>query len=90
MLAHVADAGGMELRIFPRDGQNVGRDAKANPADSPNADIMNEFLYEKGGQTFHGRLRALQLSPFFSVWASATVDEILSALHERIVVGSLA
>ncbi len=56
MLAHVADAGGMELRIFPRDGQKVGRDAKANPADSPNADIMNEFLYERGEQTFHGRL----------------------------------
>jgi len=52
MLAHLADAGGMELRIFPRDGQTVGRDARANPADSPNADIMNEFLYEKGGQTF--------------------------------------
>ena len=141
MLAHVTDAGGMELRIFPRDGQKVGRDAKANPADSPNADIMNEFLYEKGGQTFQsipvavfytkelrylyhytefpkiyhkdrlagamraarpgetpqqvwnrflGDWRALQLSPFFPVWASATVDEILSALHERIVVGSLA
>jgi len=141
MLAHVTDAGGMELRIFPRDGQKVGRDAKANPADSPNADIMNEFLYEKGGQTFQsipvavfytkelrylyhytefpkiyhkdrlagamraarpgetpqqtwdrfmGDWRAFQLSPFFPVWASATVDEILSALHERIVVGSLA
>ena len=34
-----------------------------------------------------GDWRALQLSPFFPVWASATVDEILSALHERIVVG---
>lgn len=139
MLAHLADAGGMELRIFSRDGQNVGRDARANPADSPNADIMNEFLYEKGGQTFQSipvavfytkelrylyhytelpkiypkdRLagamraarpgetpqqtwdrfmrdwRALQLSPFFPVWASAAVDEILSALYERIVVGS--
>jgi hypothetical protein len=32
--------------------------------------------------------RALQLSPFFPVWASAAVDEILSALYERIVVGS--
>ncbi len=39
---------------------------------------------------FMGDWRALQLSPFFPVWASATVDEILSALHERIVVGSLA
>jgi hypothetical protein len=33
---------------------------------------------------------ALQQGPFFPMWASATVDEILSALHERMVVGSLA
>jgi len=32
----------------------------------------------------------LQQSPFFRVWARAGVDEILSALHERLVVGSLA
>jgi hypothetical protein len=32
---------------------------------------------------------ALQQGPFFPLWASATVDEILSALHERIVIGSL-
>lgn len=31
----------------------------------------------------------LQQSPFPEVWASAAVDEILSALHELIVVGSL-
>jgi hypothetical protein len=30
---------------------------------------------------------ALQQGPFFPLWASATVDEILSALYERIVVG---
>ena len=30
---------------------------------------------------------ALQESPFFLMWASAAVDEILSALHERFVVG---
>src|SRR6266850_6846620 len=30
---------------------------------------------------------ALQRSPFFPMWASAGVDEIVSALHERIVVG---
>jgi hypothetical protein len=33
---------------------------------------------------------ALQQSPFFRIWASAGVDEILSALHERLTVGSLA
>ena len=36
------------------------------------------------GMTF-----ALQQGPFFPMWASAAVDEILSALHERIVVGSI-
>ena len=141
MLARIAQAGGMELRIFTRDGQRIGREPRANPADSPNADIVNEFLREQGGQTYQSvpvavfytkELRylyhyiefpaiyhkerlaaamqarsrgdtreerwksfmrdwaALQQGPFFPMWASATVDEILSALHERIVVGSLA
>ena len=31
--------------------------------------------------------RALQHSPFFRMWASAAVDEMISALHERLVVG---
>jgi thiol-disulfide isomerase/thioredoxin len=141
MLARLAEAGGMELRIFTRDGQKVGRDARANPADSPNADIVNEFLRERDGQTYQSvpvavfytkELRylyhyiefpaiyhkerlagamqarssgdtreqrwesfmrdwaALQQGPFPPMWASATVDEILSVLHERMVVGSLA
>jgi thioredoxin family protein len=30
---------------------------------------------------------ALQNSPFFDLWACAGIDEILSALHERLVVG---
>jgi len=33
---------------------------------------------------------ALQQSPFFLMWASAAIGEILAVLHERIVVGSLA
>jgi hypothetical protein len=139
MLARLAEAGGMELRIFQRDGQMVGRGPKANPADSPNADIVNEFLNEKNGRTWQSipvacstrrtsnisityiefpaiyhkehiaaamqaatsgetqeqawdqfirNWGALQQSPFFALWASAAVDEILSALHERLVVGS--
>ncbi len=31
----------------------------------------------------------LQQSPFFAIWASATVDEIISALHERLTLGGL-
>ena len=33
---------------------------------------------------------ALQASPFFRIWASAAIDEILSALHERVVLGPRA
>ncbi len=134
MLARLAEVGGLELRIFTRDGPRVGREPRANPADSPNADLMNEFLYERDGQTFQsvpvaaffpgdfedlyhyiefprlyhkerlaGAMQvprpgetkdeawprfirdwgALQQSPFWSIWASAGIDEILSALHER-------
>ena len=140
MLARLAEAGGLQLRVFPRDGERVGRGPKADPAESPNADIMNEFLNEKHGQTWQSipvavfytkdldylyhyveypaiyhkdRVRgainaarpgetgeqtaergtrdffALQASPFFHLWACAAIDEILSALHERLVVGSL-
>ena len=141
ILARLAEAGGLELRIFPRDGQKVGRGPRADPAESPNADLMNEFLREQDGRTFQsipvaafytrdfrylyhytefpaiyrkerlytamqvpkpGENReqawdrfikdwgALQQSPFFPMWAGATVDEILSALHERLMIGSLA
>ena len=41
---------------------------------------------ERGARDF----MALQQSPFFRVWASAGLDEIISVLHERLVVGSLA
>jgi hypothetical protein len=139
MLARLAEAGGLELRIFQRDGRTVGRGPRADPAESPNADLVNAFLNVKAGQTWQsvpvavfytrrfeylyhyiespaiyhkerlytamqiakpGETRdpawqrfmhdwaALQQSPFFPLWASAAVDEILSALHERIVVGA--
>ena len=74
MLARLAEAGGLELRIFTRDGQTVGREPRANPADSPNADPWPRFIRDWG---------ALQQSPFWWMWASAGIDEILSALHER-------
>ena len=40
---------------------------------------------ERGDREFF----ALQESPFFDLWACAGIDEILSALHERLVLGSL-
>jgi len=143
MLARLAEAGGMELRIFRRDGQRFSRSQRPSPAEAPdsNADIMAEFLNEKSGQTWQsipvvvfytrnleylyhyveypaiyhkdrlvshlraprpgespearqqrGDKRFFEMldSPFFSVWACAAVDEMLSALHERLVVGPLA
>ncbi len=138
MLARLAEAGGIELRIFTRDGQKVGRGPRADPAESPNADLVNEFLRERDGRTYQsipvavfytkdfeylyhylecpaichkerlaaamqaaspGETReqkwesflrdwlALQQGPFFPMWASAAADEMLSALHERLVVG---
>jgi len=32
---------------------------------------------------------AVQQSPFFKVWASAAIDEMLSALYEQRVLGAL-
>jgi thiol-disulfide isomerase/thioredoxin len=140
MLARVAEAAGLELRIFTRDGQRFGRSQAPSRAEAPdsNADIMAEFMNDKNGQRWQsipvavfytrdlrylyhyveypaiyrkdrvvGHLRAarpgetpeqarergdrefmaLQQSAFFRVWACAGVDEMLSALHERLVVG---
>lgn len=52
MLARLAEVGGLELRIFRRDGERVGRGPRADPAESPNADLMNEFLREQDGRTY--------------------------------------
>jgi hypothetical protein len=141
MLARLAEAGRLELRIFPRDGRRLGRGPRADPAGSPNADLVNELLNVKDGQTWQSvpvaafytrdfehlyhyveypaiyhkdRLAAamqvaratesreqawerfirdwgaMQESPFFTLWASAAVDEILSALHQRLLVGPSA
>ena len=144
MLQRLAEAGGLELRIFRRDGQRFSRSQHPTLLEAPdsNADLMAEFLNEKNGQAWQsipvavfytrdldylyhyveypaiyhkdrlvvGHIRAprsgetpaetqargdrefmaLQESPFFRIWACAAVDEILSALHERLVVGSLA
>ena len=32
---------------------------------------------------------AMQASPFFDLWASVAVDEILSALHRKAVLGAV-
>jgi hypothetical protein len=52
ILGRLAEAAPLELRIFPRDGQRVGRGPTADPAGSPNADLMNAFLRERDGRTY--------------------------------------
>jgi Thioredoxin len=140
VLARLAEAGGMELRIFNRDGKKVLGTRRPDPAAAPDAnyDIMLEFMNKKNGgewasvpvavvytkdfqelcryieypaiynkDRIRGRQQAarpgeteaqakergmrefgaLQASPFFDLWASAAIGEIISALHERLVVG---
>jgi hypothetical protein len=139
MLARLAEAGGLELRIFNRDGGKILATRRPDPtARDGNHDLMAEFMNTKDGgewaslpvavfytQDFRelhryiefpaiyhkDRIRssqqaaragetaeqakargaaefaALQNSPFFDLWASAGVDEIVSALHEKLTVG---
>jgi hypothetical protein len=139
MLARLAEAGGLELRIFNRDGKKILGTRRPDPAAHPdgNHDIMLEFLNAKNGgewasvpvvviytkdfrelhryiefpaiyhkDEIRGYMQAarpgesetqtkergqrefvaLQGSPFFDVWASAGIDEILAALYEKLTV----
>jgi Thioredoxin len=138
MLARLAEAGEMELRIFNRDGKRILATRRPDPAAAPDAnhDLMLEFMNRKDGgewasvpvaafytrdlqellryheypaiyhkdrirahqqaarpgetaeqakERYAQEFAALQASPFFDLWASAGIDEILSALHEEIV-----
>jgi hypothetical protein len=138
-LARLAEAGGLELRIFSRDGRKILATRRPDPAAAPDAnhDLMLEFMNEKNGGAWASipvavvytadfrelhryieypaiyhkdRIRArqqaarpgetdeqakargaqeflaMQRSPFFDLWASAAIDEILSALYEKRVV----
>ena len=143
-LARLAEAGGLELRIFNRDGKKILGKRRPDPAAHPdgNHDLMLEFLNDKNGgewaslpvvviytqdlkelhryieypAIYHkDRVRGhqqaarpgeseeqrkerdgreflgMQRSPFFDIWASAGIDEILSALHEkRVLAGGSA
>jgi len=141
MLARLAEAGDLALRIFNRDGKRILWQRRPDPAAAPDAnwDLMLEFMNAKEGgewaslpavgvytkdfrelcryleypsmyhkdpirshqqaarpgeskEDAHARgmreFAAMQASPFFDLWASAMVDEILSALHRRLLLGS--
>jgi hypothetical protein len=132
-LQRLAEAGGLELRIFTRDGQSLLK-GRPDPAGSPNADLMLAYMNRVDGKEYasipvavffdrdfnalHGYIEfpaiyhkdrlvakirgpragetpeqtktrggrdffAMLETPFYDVWASAGIDEILSALHER-------
>jgi hypothetical protein len=136
MMARLAEAGGLALRIVNRDGRKILGKRRPDPDAYPdgNHDLMLEFLNAKDGAEWASlpvvvvytrdfeelhryveypaiyhkdRIRghqqaarsgespdqarergmrefaAMQASPFFDVWASAAVDEILSALYEK-------
>jgi hypothetical protein len=140
VLARLAEAGGLEMRIFNRDGKKILGTRRPDPAAAPDAnhDLMLEFMNRKNGgewaslpvAVFYSadwrelhryieypaiyqkdRIRghqqaarpgeseaqakersqrefaALQASPLFDLWGCAAVDEILSALYEKLVVG---
>jgi hypothetical protein len=136
-LARLAEAGGLELRIFLRDGDTMLMKGLPAPEAGGTGDLVREYANEKKGQKwasvpvavfftsdfrelyryiefpaiYHkerviGHLRAARAgetedqakarggrevaslldSPFFDLWALAGVSEIISALHERLVV----
>ncbi len=141
MLQRLAEAGGLELRIFNRDGKKILDRRRPDPSAAPdgNHDLMLEFMNAKNGgefaslpavgiftkdfrllyryleypaiyhkdrvrshqQTARGgetegqrkerdarEFMAMQQSPFWDLWASAGIDEILSALYEQRLLGS--
>jgi hypothetical protein len=136
-LQRLAEAGGLPMRIFNRDGKKILGTRRPDPAAYPDAnhDLMLQFLkkddrgewaslpvavfYTKDFKELHRYIEfpaiykkdwiraqqgtpragesaeeakarsgkdflALQSSPFFDVWASAGIDEILSALHQKV------
>jgi hypothetical protein len=50
-LQRLAEAAGLELRIFVRDGEKLLK-ARPSPADSPNADLMLQYMKTRDGQEF--------------------------------------
>jgi hypothetical protein len=51
-LARLAEAGGLELRIFTRDGDTMHMKGLPDPAAGGNADLVHAYANEKNGQKF--------------------------------------
>jgi hypothetical protein len=61
-LARLAEAGGLELGIFTRDGETMLRKGLPDPAAGGNADLVVEYANEKNGQTW----ASVPVAVFFS------------------------
>jgi len=61
-LARLAEAGGLELRIFTRDGDTMRRQGLPDPAAGGNADLVNAYANEKNGQ----RWASVPVAVFFT------------------------
>ena len=52
MLARLAQLGGLDMRIFPRDGHKLSALPVPDAKESPYADVMTPFLRTRDGETF--------------------------------------
>ena len=64
--ARIAADTGMELRIFDRDGQRYSTANVPDAAESPNADLMSQFLNHKHGRPGSPSRSAHSSLPIFS------------------------
>ena len=87
MVARVADVAGLELRIFPRDGQRNSTAPAPSPAESPNADLMGQFLNHKDGRTW----QSIPVVAFYTRGMEHlyTYIEYPAIYHKDRVVGSI-
>ena len=51
-LQRLADAGGIDMRLFTRDGEKLPKGGRPDPADSPNADLMLRYMNVRPDGTF--------------------------------------
>ncbi|HEX7787566.1 MAG TPA: thioredoxin family protein [Methylomirabilota bacterium] len=61
-LARLAEAGGLELRVFVRDGESMLMKGLPDPAAGGNADLVVEYANEKNGQ----RWASIPVAVFFA------------------------
>ena len=87
LVQRLAEAGGLELRIFARDGQRFSKSPAPEAAESPNADLMGQFLLHRGGTTF----QAIPVVAFFGedMQYLAHYIELPGAYHKDRLVGHL-